>query len=596
MLSYLIRRIVKPLEKAHRYLERMAQGDLTVKIEIDHRDEIAKILEAAKVLQTKLGFDLSEARRMADESLRVKIALDTASTNLMIADNERRIIYMNQSVTDMLSRAENDLRKVLPNFSVSRLVGGSMDDFHKNPQHQKQLLATFTSTHRAEIGVGGRTFALTANPVLNERGERLGSVVEWVDRTEELAAEQEVNALVQAAIGGELSRRVPLEGKTGFTREVADNINQMLDAIAEPVLEVQRMLAALARGDLTSKVAADYQGAFAKLRDDVNLTVDNLALNVSTIKEAADSIRAAAGEIALGNSDLSQRTEQQASSLEETASSMEEIASTVKQNADNAKQANQMAVTASDVAVRGGSVVQQVVDTMAEINESARKIVDIIGVIDGIAFQTNILALNAAVEAARAGEQGRGFAVVAGEVRNLAQRSAAAAKEIKTLINDSVDKMEGGAKRAADAGRTMEEVVASVKRVTDIMAEIAAASQEQSSGIEQVNQAIGQMDYGVQQNAALVEQAAAAAESLEEQATNLIQTVARFRLDADGAPSAVVTRLAPAHKEPRALPSPRRPDRDVDTPRPKVRSAAPKPRAKAGSAAVEADDDDWHEF
>ena len=257
---------------------------------------------------------------------------------------------------------------------------------------------------------------------------------------------------------------------------------------------------------------------------------DSLAKVVGEVRTGTDTIATASSQIAAGNLDLSSRTEEQASSLEETASSMEELTSTVKQNADNARQANQLAASASEVAVRGGAVVSQVIDTMGSINASSRKIVDIIGVIDGIAFQTNILALNAAVEAARAGEQGRGFAVVASEVRNLAQRSAAAAKEIKTLIGDSVEKVDIGAKLVDQAGSTMNEVVDSIKRVTDIMSEITAASHEQSSGIEQINQAIGQMDEVTQQNAALVEEAAAAAASLQVQADNLSQTVSTFRL------------------------------------------------------------------
>ncbi len=252
---------------------------------------------------------------------------------------------------------------------------------------------------------------------------------------------------------------------------------------------------------------------------------------VANIHNTSDSIITSAQELAAGNADLSQRTEEQASSLEETASSMEELASTVKQNAENAKQANQLAVNASDVAVKGGQAVNEVVQTMASISTSSKKIVDIISVIEGIAFQTNILALNAAVEAARAGEQGRGFAVVAAEVRNLAQRSAAAAKEIKTLIDDSVDKVDIGARQVDQAGATMSEIVVAVKRVTDIMSEIAAASNEQRAGIEQVNQAITQMDEVTQQNAALVEEAAAAAEAMQEQAGSLSEAVSMFNLD-----------------------------------------------------------------
>ena len=277
------------------------------------------------------------------------------------------------------------------------------------------------------------------------------------------------------------------------------------------------MAESVAEGDLTARssmvVGDDEAGLLLKA---LRRMQDSLAKTVTQIRMGTDTIATASSEIASGNLDLSSRTEEQASSLEETASSMEELTSTVKQNADNSRQANQLAVAASAVAVKGGAVVSEVVNTMGSINDSAKKIVDIIGVIDGIAFQTNILALNAAVEAARAGEQGRGFAVVATEVRNLAQRSAAAAKEIKALIGDSVEKVDAGSKLVAEAGTTMDEIVDGVKRVADIMAEITAASQEQSDGIEQVNQAIGQMDQVTQQNAALVEEAAAAAESLQD--------------------------------------------------------------------------------
>jgi methyl-accepting chemotaxis protein len=287
----------------------------------------------------------------------------------------------------------------------------------------------------------------------------------------------------------------------------------------------------IADGDLSMAVEADaaHEGS---LLHSIKLMQLQLTSIVGKIKDSSDVIADASGQIASGNQDLSSRTEQQASSLEQTAASMEELTSTVKQNADNARQANQLAVSASEVAVKGGSVVSQVVTTMGSINASSKKIVDIIGVIDGIAFQTNILALNAAVEAARAGEQGRGFAVVASEVRSLAQRSAAAAKEIKTLIGDSVEKVAEGSKQVEEAGRTMDEIVGSVRRVTDIMGEITAASQEQTSGIEQINQAITQMDQVTQQNAALVEEASAAAQSLQEQAGSLVQAVSTFKLDA----------------------------------------------------------------
>ncbi len=348
----------------------------------------------------------------------------------------------------------------------------------------------------------------------------------------------------------------------------------------------------IAAGDLTVKINVDSEDETGHLLASLKEMNDGLAKIVGEVRSGADSIATATEQIAAGNADLSQRTEEQASALEETASSMEELTSTVKQNADNAQQANQLAISASGVAVKGGDVINKVVCTMQSITDSSRKISDIIGVIDGIAFQTNILALNAAVEAARAGEQGRGFAVVAAEVRSLAQRSAAAAKEIKTLIEDSVSKVQDGSRLVEEAGHTTQEIVTSIKRVTDIMAEISAASLEQSSGIEQVNTAITQMDDVTQQNAALVEQAAAAAESLEEQAQQMVQVVTRFKLEESTQPQKVaaakkVQRIQALH--------PLISEKKVN------RLGAPKSRTQADSLKLSAPkaadaDDDWKEF
>ena len=323
-------------------------------------------------------------------------------------------------------------------------------------------------------------------------------------------------------------------------------------SITIPVNRAVALAQTVAAGDLSSRIDVEGTDEIASLLRALKHMNDSLSSVVGQVRTSTDEIASATGEVATGNLDLSSRTEQQASALEQTASSMEELTSTVKQNSDNARQANTLAVSAVDVARQGGAVVSEVVTTMGQINESAGKIADIIGVIDGIAFQTNILALNAAVEAARAGEQGRGFAVVASEVRNLAQRSAGAAKEIKTLINDSVEKVEAGNKLVAKAGTTMTEVVASIQRVTDIMSEITAASHEQEVGIEQINRAINEMDSVTQQNAALVEEAAAATGALEQQASQLAEVVSVFKLDA--APQEVQLVV---HK-PLARPAPRR--------------------------------------
>jgi len=327
-----------------------------------------------------------------------------------------------------------------------------------------------------------------------------------------------------------------------------------------PLERTREDIERMSSGDLTGKINASGAGEVTRMMQSLRILQINIKLLVGQIKQGTEQVYTGASEIAIGNADLSGRTESQASSLEETASSMEELTSTVRQNADNARQANQLVVSTADVAVKGGQVVDQVVDTMASIKDSSRKIADIIGVIDSIAFQTNILALNAAVEAARAGEQGRGFAVVASEVRNLAQRSAGAAKEIKALIDDSVGKVDTGGKLVDEAGVAMKEIVSSVKRVADIVSEIAAASQEQSAGIEQVNQAVGQMDEITQQNAALVEQAAAASESMQEQAQHLAELVGAFRLVQGGGQVSQTVRRDSRMTSPRpreALPSPR---------------------------------------
>lgn len=509
----------------------IAKGDYTAPIEIHRQDEFGKVLNAIKSMQIKLGFDAEESKIIANENLRIKIGLDNVSTGVMIADNARNIIYVNKSVVQILSKAEADIRKQLPNFSVAHLVGTNIDSFHANPAHQAKLLSTLDSNYTAKINIGGRSLVVSANPVINDQGQRLGAVAEWQDRTIEVAVEQEVAEIVQGAVMGDFTRRIDMQGKEGFFKQLAEAINELLETTENGINDVMRVLGALSRSDLTQSISNDYAGSFGQLKNDANTTVEKLKEIIQQIKVATDSINTAAKEIASGNNDLSHRTEEQAASLEQTAASMEELTSTVQQNSQNAKHASQLAVKSSDIAGKGVSVVGQVITTMDEINQSSRKIGEIISVIDDIAFQTNILALNAAVEAARAGDKGKGFAVVAVEVRNLAQRAAKAAGEIKDLIYDSVSKVQDGTKQVSEAGQTMQDIVSSINGVTTIMSEISAASVEQTSGIEQVNQAIAQMDDVTQQNAALVEEAAAAAESMEEQAESLSNTVAQFKVD-----------------------------------------------------------------
>lgn len=391
----------------------------------------------------------------------------------------------NDAAQKLFREAEASFRSDLPAFDAQKIVGSNIDVFHKHPAHQRQMLAGLQGTHVAEIRIGGRVMKIVASPIVAGAGKRHGTVVEWFDRTQEVCAEEEVSNVVRKALEGDMTQRLVVESKTGFFATLAAGLNRLLENTEQMVMQ---------------------------------------------IKKAADAVNRGAEEISEGNANLSQRTEQQSSSLEQTASSMEEMTSTVRQNADNAGQANQLATAARDQAQNGGAVVGNAVKAMADINASSKKIADIIGVIDEIAFQTNLLALNAAVEAARAGEQGRGFAVVATEVRSLAGRSATAAKQIKELIQDSVRKVEDGSTLVTQSGQTLEQIVSSVKKVSDIVAEIAAASREQSSGIEQVNKAVMQMDEMTQQNAALVEEATAASKSMADQARSLLTMMEGYRI------------------------------------------------------------------
>lgn len=626
------------------------------------------------VAQTMLsGYHSAEEPDMAVTSVKQEssfdnlmvTALDGAVTAVMMIDRDFNITYANQSTMDMLTEHEDTLRQAFPGFSVKNLIGSNIDDFHKNPRHQRQLLGNPDNLpYSADIMVGPLAFRLNVTGMFDNAGSYVGNMLEWHNVTEEKMRNADIHGQFEAlnkAMGvisfnmdgtiidinenflnvvgysreevvgkhhrmfappgvanspeyaefwaklnrGEFdSGEYQRVGKGGKDIWLQASYNPIMDLNGKPYkvvkyaaditeqkqlqITVEAVLSstavvmnAMAEGDLTKLMEGEYEGEFADLQQAINETVSKMSGVVQDITEAAASISSAATEISQGNVDLSQRTEEQASSLEETASSMEELTSTVRQNSDNARQANQLAVDAREKAEKGGSVIQNAIEAMSAISASSKKVADIIGVIDEIAFQTNLLALNAAVEAARAGEQGRGFAVVASEVRNLAQRSAAAAKEIKELINDSGEKVKEGSLLVDESGRTLEEIVEGAKKVGDIISEIAAAGIEQTAGIEQVNKAVTQMDEMTQQNAALVEEAAAAGESLDEQGKSLQQMMAFFNTGEEYA-------AAPMQQE---APAVRRPQQPARRP-----AAKPAPARPARPAPKAQDDDEWDEF
>ncbi len=592
--GYVVGLITRPLRHAVEVADAVAADKLDNIIEQEGRDEVSALMRALKAMQDNLLERTASERRVAQENLRIRFALESVTMPVTLSDDANKLVFMNRAATDLWQGMAGEISRRVPGFSVNGMLGTKVGGYLEDEAVIAAYRSPMKETRVFDMGLAGRRLRVIASPVHDYQGGYQGRLSQWLDRTAEVAVESEVSAMVDAAAHGDFSRRLALEGKSGFYLRVSQGLNKLTEEVARGLEDVGRVLNAIAQGSLTERVDGQYEGTFGRLVDDTNTTVSRLQEVVGRIKDATEAINLAAREIAQGNSDLSSRTEEQASSLEETASSMEEINATVKQNAENARQAKNLAAGSHDVVQRSGQMVGQVVDTMAGIADSSRKMSDIIGVIDSIAFQTNILALNAAVEAARAGEQGRGFAVVATEVRALAQRSATAAREIKVLIAASVDKVENGVQLVQETGRTMGEVVASFQKVAALVTEIASASVEQSSGVEQVTLAVGQMDEVTQQNAALVEQAAAAAESLEEQAQSLSKTVSVFRLAAGDLPAqqpSALSRRAPATRPaaktlPRAKPG---------LPAPSGRSAAPQGMSETGSAKSVAQDE-WEEF
>lgn len=469
-----------------------------------------------------------DERRVASRLTQIKQALDSVKTSVVMTNRHHKISYLNDAAQSLFKQREKALREVNDDFDVENILHNDLSVFADLPFLKAPFLDDLKTPITEDIEVGILCFNITVIPVFNDDKERIGTVTEWLDTTSERHSEREIKEIIDRAKAGDLASRIDTQGKEGFFLYVTDGLNQLMDVINTSLQETVRVFDALSHGKLDIEMSGEYSGTFQKLQSDANNTIRKLDQVVIDLRQSADSVSSGAEEIATANQDLSKRTEEQSSSLEETAASMEQMTSTISGNSDNAAAACKLAQCADEKAKEGGLVVSDAIKAMEDINQSSRKISEIISVIDVLAFQTNLLALNASVEAARAGDQGRGFAVVAGEVRSLAQRCATAAKEIKNLIEDSVIKVESGSELINRSGETLEDIQKAVGDVNDIIAQLSESAAEQALGIQQVNLAVSQMDVMTQQNAAMVEQTATASATMASQAKYILSLLSFF--------------------------------------------------------------------
>ncbi|MDG6778299.1 methyl-accepting chemotaxis protein [Thiomicrorhabdus sp. zzn3] len=483
------------------------------------------------VIATNLAFleGKEESAYQLDQARQLKMALDKLQSNVMMADENYNISYLNDSIRDFLKSREERLKEALPAFDLDSIIGANIDIFHKNPAHQRKMLDVLDKNYTANIEVAGYHFELSMLPIKNRTGVRTATLVEWRDRTQEVQLLENVHKTVSLAQKGYLGDRIDLSKVEGVAQELSASINELLDAIQLAMNDVTTVTTGMANGDLTRLIERDYEGDLGDLKTAINTSISKLHGIVAVAVEASRVVGEAAKEVSQGSHDLSDRVQQQAAALEQTSATMDQMNSTIQHNTENSNRAAEVALSVQKEAEHGSSVMARTIEAMEAIQDSSHKIADIVTLIDGIAFQTNLLALNAAVEAARAGEHGRGFAVVAGEVRNLAQKSAEAARDIKRLIEESVARIDQGTELASQSGEVLGEITQSVNEVAAMINEIAKASNEQAQGISQVHDAITSIDQATQQNAALVEETTAASENLSEQAVILSEDMAFFK-------------------------------------------------------------------
>ncbi len=530
--------------------ERVAGGEYDAAAEVVAQDSSDDGDNEARGLMGSMVTMAANLKANVGEMLRVQVALDNSSTNVMICDPEFTIMYINNAMRSLFQRAEADIRKDLPQFSADSVLGSSIDRFHKNVAHQRGVLNNLAGTHRTTIQLGGLTVDFTVNAIVDSDGKKYGFVMEWRDRTDEVAVEREVEAIVTSASRGDFTGRIDMQGKHGFFERLSEGINALMETSDTGLSEVVRVLTAMEAGNLTDRIDNEYDGTFGRLKDASNNTQERLSDVIVNVRSNAEALAGASEEVSATAQSMSQGASEQAASVEETGASLEEMTASITQNAQNAKATEDIALKTATSSEEGGKAVAETVEAM-------RRIAEKISIIEEIAYQTNLLALNAAIEAARAGEHGKGFAVVATEVRKLAERSQVAAQEIGGLASNSVD-------IAERAGTLLDEIVPSIRKTADLVQEITAASQEQNTNVEQINAAVGQLDKLAQSNASSAEELASTAEELSGQAQQLQHMMEFFKLKAEAAGNAGTIPGSPA--TPAAKPEPKPAPRLAPTP------------------------------
>ncbi|BBN59031.1 methyl-accepting chemotaxis protein [Hydrogenovibrio marinus] len=542
--------------------------------------------------------------------------VDQSSSNIMVANEDLVITYVNGSIINTLHNVEKDIQKMLPHFSTDKLVGENIDIFHVHPEHQRKLLANLKETYVAKLTLGELHLEIVVNPIFDAQGNRNGFVTEWKDVTQTVkmeamqeAVETNLKVMVEKAAKGHIGAQIDVSQLDGFIHDLGEQINYMSRAIHNANMNIAQVIHKLSQGDLTPRVQGEYEADLGEMKNAINKSMDNLSNIMAQVNASTSDIASDVRDMSNQNAELSGRIQQQAASIQETAATMEEMTSAVRNNAENAKQANELTMKASQKTIEGAGVMKQTIQAMNNIKESSDQIEQIIGLIDSIAFQTNLLALNAAVEAARAGEHGRGFAVVAGEVRSLAGKSADAAKEIKQLIDRSVAQVQEGTQLAQQSGDALGEISSSMNQVTEMVGEIASSSVEQSQGIEQLNQAVVSLDKNTQENAHLVELSADSAESIAQKAGSLVSQMQQFKISQDiqqrvnsNMTSKVSGEKSVAKSEPKKVESPKQVVVKKAEPG-KAGSAKPRIEAKVSvakkpeaSAAKLGGGDEWEDF